>query len=106
MHCEQAYYFLPRHEVAARLNLEPDLDARGRPVWLYRWHGRCVWVELYDYRVRGDRAWLPAQHTYVGGVGTRLQAQAEAYLELIAFRLYLHKCVERKYQMPGDNRWL
>ncbi len=106
VHSEQAYYFLPKAEVAARLGLEPGLDARGRPVWLYRRLGRCVWVELHDYRIPADRAWLPEQHAHVGGLGTRLQAQAEAFLDLLAFRLHLLKSIERKYQVPGDNRWL
>lgn len=106
MHSEQAYYYLPRHEVAERLELEPGCDDRGRPAWFYRRFGRCVRVELYDYRIRGDRAWLPQQHAYVGCLGTRLQAQAEAYLDLLAFRLHLHRRIERKYQVPGDNRWL
>ena len=106
MHCENAFYFLPRHEIARRLQLPWACNAQGRRGHLYKGPWRHVWVELHDYPVADDRAWLPEMHEFVGRMGTRVQMEAEAYVDLLSFKLFLRQRIERKYQVPGENPWL
>ncbi len=106
MYCDNAYYMLPHERIAQLLDLQQELDLNGRPALCFKGPWRHVWVELHDYPITADRAWLPAVHDYVGKMGTRLQMQAETHLDLLAFRLYLRNHIERKYLVPGENRWL
>lgn len=106
MRCENAFYFLPRHQVAERLQLPGARDAHGRWGYFYKGPWRHVWVELRDYPIADDRAWLPEMHEYAGKMGTRVQMEAETYLDLLSFKLYLHQRIDRKYQVPGQNPWL
>ena len=51
--------------------------------------------------VRDEHAWLPQMHAYVGKPGTRIQMEAENYVDLLAFRLYLRQKIDRQYEVPG-----
>ncbi|HOG48099.1 MAG TPA: hypothetical protein PLB78_15840, partial [Anaerolineae bacterium] len=97
---------LPVGTVATQLQLPRGRDADGHMAYVYKGPCQHVWVRLYEYRITGDCAWLPEHHSYVGKLGTRVQMRAEAYLDLLSFRIYLHGRIERKYQVPGQNRWL
>ena len=110
MHYENAYYFLPVEQVEKRLdlekrakgcrNFEDKWDVCTHPVAACRGRWRGVLVELHHYPIADHHAWLPEQHEFVGRRGTRVQAQAERYIDLLAFKLYLRSKID-KYRVPG-----
>jgi hypothetical protein len=44
---------------------------------------------------------LPDQHEFAGKMGTRVQAQAERYVDLLQFKLYLRNRIDGKFRVPG-----
>ncbi len=100
MHYESACYFLPLKDIREKLELDEGRDVRRGCVRAYSGYWHRVLVELYDYPIGSDRAWLPHQHEYAGKMGTRVLAQAERYTDLLQFKLYLRGKID-KYRVPG-----
>ncbi len=101
MHKESVYYFLPTSEVHCRLEHPKKCPAKGNGALHFVGPWRHVRVKLHSFMVRDEHAWLPQMHAYVGKPGTRIQMEAENYVDLLAFRLYLRQKIDRQYEVPG-----